>query len=69
MLRIQAIIEQENWNTRMIMQVHDELVFDVPREELDVVMPVIQREMEGAVQLDIPLLVEVKTGADWLEAH
>jgi len=69
MLRIQAAIEREGWATRMIMQVHDELVFDVPSSELDTVIPVIQREMEEAANLDVPLGVEVNTGKDWLEAH
>lgn len=69
MLRIQAAIEREGWATRMIMQVHDELVFDVPQSELDAVIPVIQREMEGAATLSVPLVVEVNTGKDWLEAH
>ena len=69
MLRIQALIEREGWAARMIMQVHDELVFDVPKSELDVVIPAIQREMEGAAKLSVPLLVEVNTGEDWLEAH
>jgi DNA polymerase-1 len=69
MLRIQALIEREGWAARMIMQVHDELVFDVPKSELDVVIPAIQREMEGAAKLSVPLVVEVNTGEDWLEAH
>ncbi len=69
MLRIQDLIEREGWATRMIMQVHDELVFDVPKAELDQVIPAIQREMEGAATLEVPLVVEVNTGEDWLEAH
>ena len=69
MLRIQELIEREGWATRMIMQVHDELVFDVPKAELDQVIPAIQREMEGAATLEVPLVVEVNTGEDWLEAH
>ena len=69
MLRIQDLIEREGWATRMIMQVHDELVFDVPKAELDQVIPAIQRAMEGAATLDVPLVVEVNTGGDWLEAH
>jgi len=69
MLKIQRLIEEEHWKTRMIMQVHDELVFDVPREELETVVPAIRAAMENAVSLAVPLVVDVNTGADWLEAH
>lgn len=69
MLRIQRLIEEEGWGTRMIMQVHDELVFDVPRGEVATVVPAIRRAMEGAAALSVPLEVDVKTGEDWLEAH
>jgi DNA polymerase-1 len=49
----------------MLLTVHDELLFEVPRDELDAVAPVIRDAMEGAMTLDVPLTVELKTGPDW----
>ncbi|OFY85365.1 MAG: hypothetical protein A3F72_03620 [Bacteroidetes bacterium RIFCSPLOWO2_12_FULL_35_15] len=57
------------FKTKMVLQIHDELVFDVPKDELDRVIPIIKRVMEGAVQLDVPLKVEINHGENWLEAH
>jgi DNA polymerase-1 len=53
----------------MILQVHDELVFDVYQPELEVVKSIVKQKMEGAIQLRVPLLVEMGTGNNWLEAH
>jgi DNA polymerase-1 len=53
--------------SRMILQVHDELVLEVPRGELDVVKPLVVDTMEGAYQLDAPLKVDAKVGRNWLE--
>ena len=53
----------------MILQVHDELNFDVLLSELDVVKTIVTDEMQNAVSLDVPLLVESGTGRNWLEAH
>jgi len=49
--------------------VHDELVFEVPQDEVDATKPVVKRVMEGAVALKVPLLVETGVGANWDEAH
>jgi DNA polymerase-1 len=51
----------------MLLQVHDELVFEVPGPELDAVSAVVQAEMEGAATLSVPLVVDVGTGKNWLE--
>ena len=53
----------------MIMQVHDELVFDVHNSELDLVKPKVVELMENVVSLDVPMKVEAGTGKNWLEAH
>jgi DNA polymerase-1 len=53
----------------MILQVHDELIFDVPREELEEVQAGVVRLMEAAHPMPVPLLVEAGVGEDWLEAH
>lgn len=58
------------YRTRMLLQVHDELVFEAPEDEVDIVMPVIKQAMEeSAPYLSVPLLVEIKQGDNWLEAH
>jgi DNA polymerase-1 len=53
----------------MLLQVHDELVFDVHVSELEQIKPMIKHEMENAFKLAVPLEVEMGTGADWLAAH
>jgi DNA polymerase-1 len=53
----------------MVLQVHDELLFDTPREEEPVVRELVRRCMVGALDLGVPLEVEIGSGANWLEAH
>jgi DNA polymerase-1 len=53
----------------MTLQVHDELVFDVPQEELEIVKPIIYGSMVNAMQLSVPIEVEMGVGKNWLEAH
>ena len=69
MIRIQEILYKNKYRTKMILQVHDELVFDVYKKELDEVKQMIIREMENAYSLSVPLLVDFGTGNNWLEAH
>ena len=57
------------YKTKIVLQVHDELVFDVPKDELDRVIPLIERVMEGAAQLDVPIKVDIGQGENWLAAH
>lgn len=70
-----AMIDIHNWlrkshlQTKMILQVHDELLFDVPLEEVKEVQPEIIRLMANAMPLDVPVLVEAGAGDNWLEAH
>ena len=60
---------QEGWKSKMLLQVHDELVFDVHLSELEAIKPMIKQEMEQAFALEVPLVVEMGTGGNWLEAH
>jgi DNA polymerase-1 len=53
----------------MLLQVHDELVFDVHNSELEQIKPMIKHEMENAFKMDVPLEVEIGVGENWLEAH
>ena len=69
MVRIAQRLEKERLATRMLLQVHDELLFDVPKAELELVTPLIREEMQQAYKLSVPLIVEIGTGNNWLEAH
>ncbi len=69
MVNIQQWLKEEKLGTKMIMQVHDELVFDVPKVEVDIVKPRIIDLMMNAVNLEVPLEVEAGTGDNWLKAH
>jgi len=68
MLRVHAALAQEGLQARMLLQVHDELVFELPPEEETTLSALVKREMEGAATLDVPLLVEMGVGADWVAA-
>jgi len=69
MLRIAGEIEERKLAARMIMQVHDELVFEVPEGEVAEVMDLVRRQMEGVIDLKVPLKVEIASGKNWDEAH
>lgn len=69
MINIQKKIEKEKLQTRMILQVHDELVFEVKSSEMEQVRQLVKKEMEGAIKLDVPIKVDVGLGKNWLEAH
>jgi DNA polymerase-1 len=67
MIRIRDRLVAERLSARMLLQVHDELVVEVPPEELDVVTALVKGEMEGAAALSVPLVVDVGSGSNWLE--
>ncbi|MFD2601796.1 DNA polymerase I [Flavobacterium suzhouense] len=69
MINIQKRLVDEGWKSKMLLQVHDELVFDVHNSELEKIKPMIKQEMESAFKLDVPLEVDMGTGKNWLEAH
>jgi len=69
MVNISRRLTEEGLKTRMLLQVHDELVFDVPQAEFESVTVLVKEEMEGAVDISVPLLVEVGSGNNWREAH
>jgi len=60
-------LRERRLHSRMILQVHDELVLEVPKEEMDEVTPLVIDTMEGAYRLDAPLKVDAKVGRDWLD--
>ncbi len=69
MINVHKWLKGSGLKTKMILQVHDELLFDVPKDEVDIVQPKIIELMANALVLDVPVLVEAGTGVSWLEAH
>ncbi|CAI8047521.1 DNA polymerase I [Geodia barretti] len=65
MISVQSRLKKEDWNTRMILQVHDELVFEVPEDEMDELIVMVLDEMPAALDLDVTLKVDVKSGYSW----
>jgi DNA polymerase-1 len=69
MINIHREFKAQNLDARMTMQVHDELVFDVPNHEIEKVKPIIMHNMKTAIKTNVPIMVEIGTGLNWLEAH
>jgi DNA polymerase-1 len=69
MVVIHDWLQAEKLETKMLLQVHDELLFEVPEEEVDTVLPMIKNEMESVHRLRVPLEVDIHTGKNWDEAH
>ncbi|WP_292010612.1 DNA polymerase I [Chryseobacterium sp.] len=69
MIKIDQELDTQQLKTKMLLQVHDELVFESPVEEIELASALIKTEMEGALETQVPLLVEVGVGNNWLEAH
>ena len=69
MIHIFKELNDKNLKTKMVLQVHDELIFDVPQDELPVVMEMIPRLMNQAMNLKVPLEVEINSGKSWFDAH
>ena len=68
MLKVDEALRREDLKTQMIMQVHDELLFEAPDAEVEKATEIIRREMERAVEIDVPLLVEIGAGENWMNA-
>ena len=69
MINIHKKLKEGDYKSKMLLQIHDELIFDIHHDELETLKPMIKTEMEGAYKLDVPLDVEIGTGQNWLEAH
>jgi DNA polymerase I len=71
MIKVDAVIKDQKLKSKMVLQVHDELVFDVPQDELEIIQPLIIESMQNAMSLpnDVPVIAEVGSGVNWLEAH
>jgi DNA polymerase I len=69
MIAVQGFLEEEKLKTMLIMQVHDELVFEVPEPELEQIKTRIPQLMQSIAQLEVPLVVELGVGDNWDKAH
>ena len=69
MINLQQELLKQNFKSKLLLQVHDELVFDVHKDEVERIKPLIKEKMENAVKLSVPLTVEMDIASNWLEAH
>ena len=69
MLKVQGALQAAKLKTKMLLQVHDELIFEVPPEELEQVIKLVKEQMEQALVLDVPLVVDLKTGPNWYDVR
>jgi DNA polymerase-1 len=69
MIDIDKKLKARDMNSKMLLQIHDELIFDVVPDELEILKKVVMTSMSEACQLEVPLIVDVGVGANWLEAH
>lgn len=69
MINVQQRMLEKNMRSKMILQVHDELVFDAHRDEVDELKVLVEKEMREAITLNVPIVVDMNTGENWLEAH
>jgi len=69
MFRIWEEFEKQKLTSKMVLQVHDELVFDVLKSEMETVQNIVRQKMETALALSVPLVVDMSVGNNWLEAH
>ena len=68
MLKVDEEFKREGFESRLLMQVHDELLVEVPEKEVAKVTEVLKHEMENAVELDVPLVADVGVGDNWMDA-
>ncbi len=69
LIKVHRALGEGGFQTKMLLSVHDEIVFDMPKDEQDRVMPVIEQAMKSAMPMSVPIVVEMGTGENWLEAH
>jgi DNA polymerase-1 len=69
MINLSQKLKERGFKSKMLLQVHDELVFDAHKSEIEDLTPIIRNEMQNAASLSVPLIVDINTGNNWLEAH
>jgi DNA polymerase-1 len=68
MIKIYKLLNEKNYKTKMLLQVHDELIFDVPNDELEEIKELVRDTMENIYKLSVPLKVSIEYGKNWYEA-
>ena len=69
MVAVDRRLRAEGLKARMVLQIHDELLLELPAEEIEAVRRLLTEEMQGVIKLNVPLTVECNYGSNWLEAH
>ena len=69
MINVYNKMKQSELKSKMILQIHDELLFDVPKNEIEILPSIVKNEMENAIKLNVPLKVDCDYGKNWFEAH
>ena len=69
MIDISNTLKEQKYKSKMILQVHDELLFEVPKDEKEDIIKMVKNKMEGAMQLNVPIIVDCNFGENWYEAH
>ena len=69
MINVDKRITEAGLQSRMVLQIHDELMFDAVRNEVEILEKIVKEEMENVIELSVPLTVECNYGNNWLEAH
>jgi DNA polymerase I len=69
MIKIHALLAEQKRGSRMILQVHDELIFEVPESEIEMMKELVKKEMEGVLKLSVPIKVDMGVGKNWDVAH
>lgn len=69
MIRIYQQLKKHHLQTKLLLQIHDELIFEVPKNEIEIVKDIVKKEMQNALPLEVPIEVNIGIGKNWLEAH
>ena len=69
MIKVDESLRKERLRAKMVLQIHDEILLEVPDDEIDKVKAIVERDMQGVVKLSVPLTVDCNYGRTWIDAH